>query len=293
MTTPNPPPISPLAKGPGENRAAAAAETLLLTIDSSTAVAGLALIRGDTPLLEVSWRSVAAHTVELAPRLRWLLGETRSSPRDLGAIAVCLGPGSYNGLRAGISLAKGLAFALGVPLVGISGLEAVAHQASAAGAAGLPVCAVQPATGTGQRGLPLVAAALFRAGDHGLQRERAEQIVDLDELCGWLLGPTLVCGEITGALALAIQTHCAAGVARLAPPLASQRRPLAMAELALRRRAAGEADDPATLQPLYLRPPNITLPKAAPLAGTHPVGATGRSPLQAPAQDLSEPPSHT
>ncbi len=285
MTTPNSP-VPPAATRRETDPAASAGETLLLAIDSSTAVAGLALIRGDAALLEISWRSVAAHTVELAPRLRWLLGETHTSPRDLGAIAVCLGPGSYNGLRAGISMAKGLAFALGVPILGISGLETVAHQASAGGAASVPVCALQPAAGTSQRGLPLVAAALFRAGERGLHRERAEQIVDLAELCGWLVEPTLVCGELTPELRREIQTRRATGaVARLAPPLTSQRRPLAIAELALRRMAAGEADDAAALQPLYLRPPNITAPKA--------VGATHASPLHAAATGAGEPTSQT
>lgn len=285
MGTPEPPPVSPQAHRSGESPVVAADETLLLAIDSSTSVAGLALVRGDLALIEVSWCSAAAHTVEMAPRLRWLLGETHTSPRDLGAVAVCLGPGSYNGLRAGISLAKGLAFALGVPLLGISGLEAVAHQAAAGGAAGLPACAVQPASGTGRRGLPLVAAALFRAGERGLQRERAEQIVDLDELCGWFVEPTLVCGELTPELRRELQTGRAAAALRLAPPLAQQRRPFAIAELAQRRVAAGEADDPAALQPLYLRPPSITPPKA--------VGATQASPLRAAATGASEPSSPT
>ncbi len=110
----------------------------LLAIDTSTPRAVLALLRGDD-----SWHDhrgdppssggggSGRHGRGLLPEIAALLASAGLAPRDLDAIAVGLGPGSYTGLRVGITAAKMLAFALGKPLVSIDSFTAIARNAPA------------------------------------------------------------------------------------------------------------------------------------------------------------------
>lgn len=69
------------------------------------------------------------HAVKLAPFVEKCMGELERKGEKPDAVAVSLGPGSYTGLRIGLSLAKGLAFSLGIPLIGISTLQILAVKA--------------------------------------------------------------------------------------------------------------------------------------------------------------------
>jgi len=72
-----------------------------------------------------------SHAEKLHVYVDEVLKEAKISTLQLDAIAVSKGPGSYTGLRIGVSAAKGLAFALNIPLVSVSTLEALAHQVKA------------------------------------------------------------------------------------------------------------------------------------------------------------------
>ncbi len=108
-----------------------------LAIDTSTDTASLALVQDSEVLAELTWRCGQNHTIELLPRLAHLLNQTKLSLQSTSCIIVAKGPGSFNGLRVGVSLAKGLAFGLGIPIVGVSTLEVAAYQHAETG---LPVC---------------------------------------------------------------------------------------------------------------------------------------------------------
>ncbi|HRE29770.1 MAG TPA: tRNA (adenosine(37)-N6)-threonylcarbamoyltransferase complex dimerization subunit type 1 TsaB, partial [Anaerolineales bacterium] len=82
---------------------------MILAIDTATRVISLALHRGDRLVAEHTWRTENVHTVELAPQVAVLLAQARVNPPELDALAVCLGPGSYTGVRIGLAYAKGLA----------------------------------------------------------------------------------------------------------------------------------------------------------------------------------------
>ena len=92
----------------------------LLAIDTATQFISLALHDGQQMLAEQTWFSENHHTVELAPAVRMLLESARLTAADLTALAVSIGPGSYTGLRIGVALAKGIAGARRLPLVGMS-----------------------------------------------------------------------------------------------------------------------------------------------------------------------------
>ena len=112
---------------------------MLLAIDTSTDTASLALAQDETVLAELTWRSKQNHTTQLLPDLNHLFNLTGVTAKSLTAIIVAQGPGSFNGLRVGISAAKGLAFSLGIPIIGVNSLEVAAYQYAETG---LPVCAI-------------------------------------------------------------------------------------------------------------------------------------------------------
>ena len=97
-----------------------------LAIDTSTDTASLALVEDNRVLAELTWCCGQYHTTQLLTHLTHLLDQTKSNLQSTSGIIVARGPGSFNGLRVGISVAKGLAFSLGVPIIGISSLEAEA-----------------------------------------------------------------------------------------------------------------------------------------------------------------------
>jgi tRNA threonylcarbamoyladenosine biosynthesis protein TsaB len=96
---------------------------MLLAIDTATRQLSLALHDGQRVVVEHSWRTANYHTVELAPQTALMLRRAGVEPGGLRGLAVALGPGSYTGLRIGLALAKGLAFAHSLPVIGVPTFE--------------------------------------------------------------------------------------------------------------------------------------------------------------------------
>ncbi len=99
---------------------------MLLALDTATQLMSLALYDGYNLLAEQTWHTAFNHSMQLAPTLQSVLDRAGVTTNDLTAMAVCIGPGSYSGLRVGVSLAKGMAAVRHLPLVGISALDIVA-----------------------------------------------------------------------------------------------------------------------------------------------------------------------
>jgi len=99
---------------------------MLLALDTATHLMSLALYDGYNLLAEQTWHTAFNHSKQLAPTLQSVLDRAGVTTADLTAIAVCIGPGSYSGLRVGVSLAKGMAAVRHLPLVGISALDIIA-----------------------------------------------------------------------------------------------------------------------------------------------------------------------
>ncbi len=99
---------------------------MLLAIDTSTAQVGLALYDGIQILGEMTWTTRQHHTTELAPALAGLLNRSDASMDMVSALGVAIGPGSFTSLRVGLALAKGIALARHLPLIGISTMDVIA-----------------------------------------------------------------------------------------------------------------------------------------------------------------------
>lgn len=222
-----------------------------LAIDTSTDTASLALIEEGNVLAELTWRCRQNHTTQLLPQIEHLLGQLKLDREAIGAIIVARGPGTYNGLRVGISTAKGLAFSLGIPIVSISTLAVEAYQHTASR---LPICPVLNA------GREEIATARYQMKDGDWRQLTTEHLATVADLCSQTTTRTLFCGEFVTAIATQLSQQLQQK-AVIAIPAARPRRAAFLAELGAKRLEAGDYDDPLTLHPVYLRGPNITQPK--------------------------------
>ncbi len=222
-----------------------------LAIDTSTDTASLALVQDNEVLAELTWRCGQNHTTQLLTHLAHLLNQTKLNLQSTSGIIVAKGPGSFNGLRVGISTAKGLAFSLGIPIVGISSLEAEAYQHAETG---LPICPIFNAV----RGE--IATALYQKKHNEWRQLIVEHITTVETLCSQTTTKTMFCGEFIPLIATQLRKQLKQK-AVIPSPATGLRRASFLAELGLKRLKAGTYDNPATLQPLYLRRPAITQPK--------------------------------
>jgi len=223
---------------------------LLLAIDTATAVTGVALFDGAL-VGELTWQCRQQQTAELLPAVLGLLEQQGLTSADLGAVAVSLGPGSFNGLRVGLSTAKALAFGRGLPCLGIGTLDAAAYQYV------VVERAIRPLYDAG-RGE--VATALYRQQSGEMRQLEAPRLTTVAALAEEIDQPTLICGEVR-ATSIDLLRQRLGHLVSFPPQAGMVRRPGYLAQLGWRRWQDGEQDDLAALQPIYLRRPAITLPK--------------------------------
>ncbi|MCX5995651.1 MAG: tRNA (adenosine(37)-N6)-threonylcarbamoyltransferase complex dimerization subunit type 1 TsaB [Chloroflexi bacterium] len=220
-----------------------------LAIDTSTETASIALLSHGEIIAELTWHAGQKHTTELMPNLICILEQAKLNLKDINGVIVAKGPGSFNGLRVGMSTAKGLALALNIPLVGISTLEVEAFPYAATT---LPICPIQNA-GRGE-----IATALFQTKRGKWCRLVEEHITTVEALLPELKRRTIFCGRIPQEIALQLRERLKRK-ALIVESAAGLRRAGYLAELGWRRLKVGDFDHSPTLEPLYLRRPAITL----------------------------------
>ncbi len=219
---------------------------MLLAIDTATNVPGIALYAAQGILGETTWQTREHHTRSLMPEIARLLALLDTDSRQLQAIAVATGPGSFTGLRIGLSVAKGLAYSLNAALLGIPTLDVTA---SACALQSLPVCAVLRA-GRGRYGAALYhlnAGTPARVSEYlfGSAETLASQIAAAAR------GRFVLNGEVDEAILTQLRVH--AGERMVIAPRAFQlRRAGYLAELAWQRWQAGEHDTIESLAPYYI-----------------------------------------
>ena len=151
---------------------------LILGIDSSAGPASAALVEDGCLLGEFYIHTKQTHSQTLLPMVQQLLASAGRSCGDLDALAVSHGPGSFTGVRIGISCVKGISFSNDIPCVGISTLKAIAYGGLAA--EGSVLCAAMDAR------CSQVYNALFQV-EHGVLRrlteDRALSIAELETQC--------------------------------------------------------------------------------------------------------------
>ena len=213
---------------------------MLLAVDTSNAQMGLALHDGAQVIGEYAWRSGQRHTVELAPAVSDLLARGGMKIDEVSALGVALGPGSFTSLRVGLAFVKGLALARNIPLIGIPTLDILAHA--------LPVMD-RPLGVAIQAGRGRFALGWYQNSGNRWQARGAGRVVSLEALQDEVQSPSVICGEFSAQERQPFESNARV---QLISPAESIRRPSVLAQLAWTRLRNGEADDAASLAPIYL-----------------------------------------
>ncbi len=230
---------------------------MILGIESSGKTGGVAVIDENGVRATAMVTSTTLYSQRLLPAVDWALRRAGVHVQELRAIAVSLGPGSFTGLRIGLSTAKGLALAQRLPLVGVPTLEALALRAAVAP---LPprICTVMDA----RQGL-LYAALYEVAPPQGsaasawgtlppLRPLREPCACTFDDLKEWVTEPTVFAGDAAlhhrEIWQSALGNNFVLAPVHRALPSAEE-----IALLGASRWARGAVDEPVQLEPLYLR----------------------------------------
>jgi tRNA threonylcarbamoyladenosine biosynthesis protein TsaB len=207
------------------------------TVETSGSVAALV---GQQLLCEIRLPAGQRSAQSLAPAISRLLGEVGWRPGDVELVAVASGPGSFTGLRIGVTTAKAFAFAAGCPVIGVHTLEAIAAQAPA------EVAALEVVLDA-QRG-ELFAASLQRTATGTWTGAEQTRVATRQNWAQGLAPSAVVSGPPLAALQAALPAGTAVLPAELWMPQAS-----AVGRLGAARFAAGERSDVFALVPRYFR----------------------------------------
>jgi tRNA threonylcarbamoyladenosine biosynthesis protein TsaB len=218
----------------------------VLAVETSTLAGGVALLEAGRLVAEYVLDVSVTHSERLMAAVERALRDARWAAEDLQGLAVAIGPGSFTGLRIGVSTVKGLALALEIPVAPVPTLDGLARRVPFAA---LPVCPVLDARKNE------VYASRYRWDGDAMRREWEYLALAPDVLAGRLDEPTILIGD--GAASV-VSPH-----ARMAPPWLGVPSPAAVGFLGLERLRAGDVVKPAELAPLYLRPSQAELKRRA------------------------------
>jgi tRNA threonylcarbamoyladenosine biosynthesis protein TsaB len=217
---------------------------ILLALDTATPVTAVALLRDDK-LLGQARQPAKNHSVTLLPAIDRLLADNSISRDSLGAVAAGVGPGSFTGVRVGLTLAKSLAFALGIDLVGVSTLQALAKNGRGGEADWICPCldALKKE----------VYGAKYRTDGTCEQEEAAHDPRRWAESLAEAGGRCLLLG--TGVIRYREVFADVLGERAVIPDREEvhQVNAAQVGLLGLERLSRGEKDDPRTLEPMYCR----------------------------------------
>jgi len=218
-----------------------------IAIDTSLSTGSVAAIDGDR-IAVASLPTAGEHARLLAAAIEAVAAELGWRPADAGLVAVVRGPGSFTGLRVGVTTAKALCWATGSRLLGVSSCEVIAHGTAAAlGQHDAPVTVVFDAG----RGEVFATTVVPDRSCPSGWREGAGWLAAAHEWLASMASGSIVSGPGLTLLSDALPSRPDLVVA---PPPAWLPAIADLGRIALLRTAAGEADDPASLVPDYIRP---------------------------------------
>ncbi len=227
---------------------------LILALETSTLTGSVALVDFSPPsdasmpmnriIGEITLNLQSTHSERLMPSIDRLLEDASLKIGDIQGIALGLGPGSFTGLRIGVSTVKGLAYALRIPVVGVSTLEALAYNVPYSSSAICPVLDARKKE---------VYAALFSGNGSGrISRISEDWVISPEVLCRRVTSKTLFLGNGAEVYEEILRSRIGSQ-ASFAPPELSLPRALNVARLSLPKFQMGETLDLFTFTPIYIR----------------------------------------
>ena len=217
----------------------------ILAIDTSTQVSSVAVASKERLSAELTMQAKLTHSETLMPHIEQVLKMASVAKDKLEGIAVSIGPGSFTGLRIGLAAAKAMAYALDLPLVGVSTLKAFAYHYPVQGVR--LVCLLDA-----QKGNAYVETYRWEHGKLNVIDEvQVAKIADVVAWCARMEEPVVLLGDavqkkIVGKMEL--PKNVTAAPAHLMMPRAA-----CVAMLGLEDLASGRTDNIMELEPVYIR----------------------------------------
>jgi tRNA threonylcarbamoyl adenosine modification protein YeaZ len=213
----------------------------ILALETSTAYESIALSSNGQIVADVTTKAKRTHSERLLPTVENLLAQTDMKLEDISAIAVSIGPGSFTGLRIGLSTAKGLCFGLKIPLYVTSTLRSLANNASSDSS---NICALMDA------GRDEYYFAVYSSD---LTEIQAPAFAKLDQIMTIIERDSLIIGPVTSKIKQALYaTNTTLNFAR---DINCYPKAVSLIDIIESNKGCDmyEADDIAKVEPLYIR----------------------------------------
>lgn len=223
----------------------------VLGIETATQVCGIAITEDAQLLGEYRLNIKNVHSERLVGAIEKMFSDVGLRPNDLQGIAVSIGPGSFTGLRIGLSVAKGIAFSLDIPLAAVPTLEALAWQAPVDDGA---ICAVLRARAN------LVYAGRYHRQGESVIADGEVRVMDANQLDGFVEPGLVFIGNGTEVIGERMRELGG----RLLPKRYSLPSGLTIATLGTARLECGEKEAVHSLEPLYVQQFIAQKPKRGP-----------------------------
>lgn len=215
----------------------------ILAIDTATDVCGIAITEDKQLITEYRSNFKRAHAEKLIDSIDKVLADGNLSIKDLDGIAISIGPGSFTGLRIGLSVVKGLTFATNVPVVSVITLDALAHQALFWNHQICPLLKAQADE---------AYTALYRVKEFNLQRISEYRLITLNDLTNLFTKKTLIINNGMKNLKHYISKFKNNFIS-LAPEEMTLISGVSVAQLGSEKLKKGEIEDIETLEPFYYK----------------------------------------
>lgn len=215
----------------------------LLAIETSTMVGGVAIMEDDTLIAESRINVKVTHSERIMGAIDHMLMQSGMKIDDIDVFAIAIGPGSFTGLRVGLSTVKGLVYATGKKLVSVPTLEAFAWNVPFSK---YQVCPLLDAR------KKEVYAGIFRWNGNGFARGMNEQTIKIDKLLSLINEPTIFLGEGSIIYKDSIKAWLNDS-AIFGNPQDMVPSPANVAYIGMIKAKKGDFEDPINLVPLYIR----------------------------------------
>jgi tRNA threonylcarbamoyladenosine biosynthesis protein TsaB len=219
---------------------------LILGMDTATRTASIGLIENHHLIGEFSLQVDKVHSKKLMPMVDQLLTDAGLDVNSIGGVAVSAGPGSFTGLRIGMAAAKGLAYALHVPIAGVSTLAGLSYNCVPAR---VLICPILDAR------MHEYYTALYQWQNERLVSVKPDAVMDREELIQMLAavdGEKIIIGDASLETKLKLNETFSKGI-EYAPAHQVSPRGASIALLGEKQIECGENDSILSLQPTYLR----------------------------------------
>lgn len=215
----------------------------ILAVDTATEICGVAIMIDEEIVSESTTPQGRTHAQGVMDTIRRALVQSGTTVADLTGLVVTRGPGSFTGLRIGISTVKGLAAAAGKPIVGVSTLAVLAHQAPDSAHWVCPMIDARRNE---------VYWSLYERQAGSILRVCPEQVGIPEQIKEKIDQPCLFIGNGARRYATRIE-QCLSFPVLLADERCDIPRPGTLARLGMQRLKRNQFDDPHPFSPVYLR----------------------------------------